>query len=156
LRHHTAGHGPGRFLLATLLLLTTSNATGQWIGLQYRTTLGDPQPSGRLALYVERGRLPGGIGSPKPDPAVPRHSTSDNLVGLPVFHHGPYVPGLVYQAVTAQSETRRDNLSKLCLSRPLSCTVSGVMMAGSPFLDLGLYGNRQDAGTTLGPVHLAP
>jgi len=156
LRHHSAGHGPGRLLLATLLCLTTSSATGQWLGLQYRTSLGDEQRSGRLSLYVERDRLPGEWIADRGDPTAPRSPASQDMVGLPVFYHGPYVPSLVYDAAVAQSEARQDNLSRLCLSRPLSCTVSGVAFAGSPFLDLGLYRNRRDAGPTLGPVRLAP
>jgi hypothetical protein len=156
LRHHSAGLGPGHLLLAVVLLLTTSSATGQWLGLQYRTSLGDDQRSGRLSLYVERDRLPGEWIADRGDPSGPRSPASPDMVGLPVFYHGPYVPSLVFDAAVAQSETRQDNLSRLCLSRPLSCTVSGVAFAGSPFLDLGLYRTHREARATLGPVRLAP
>ena len=143
-------------LLAGCLLLAMDSAWGQWVGLQYRTALGDDRPAGRLSVHVERDQLPGLWLRQDRRSTQPRSPASRNTLGLPVFYHGAYVPSLVYNAATAQAERRRHNLSRLCLSHPLSCTVSGYAFAGSPFADLGLYGDDRQADPVRGPVRLAP
>ena len=136
-------------LAPALVLAAAKPCCADHVALEFQTALGgDSEEYGRF--YVNYAGSTANLLPPGPE------QRTANGVRVPVSGFGRPVPPLVYHAVQDNNAAGGD-LKSLCLSYPLSCTLSSYGLAGGRLGELDLYGDGSESAdhrlTTSGLPH---
>jgi len=116
------------FACLLCLLAAPGSAAADGLLLQFRSALGTDGAPGRLYLFVDPGRVSPFGGTADVTLRSGRHH---DLMGLPLYQRGGYVPDVVYQAASTRADTGQGNLARLCRENLLACAVGGVTLASA-------------------------
>jgi hypothetical protein len=118
-------------LLAPAFVLAAAKpCCADHVALEFQTALGGDGEYGRF--YVNYAGSSANLLPPGPE------ERTASGVRVPVSGFGQPVPPLVYHA-TQQGPANAGDLKELCLSHPLSCTLSSYGLAGGEVGELDLY-----------------